>query len=298
MSEQAIDLTIDDPSPIAQNQRALLQKRKHSQAKLIIDLDLYKPKKRKRRKPEVYVIDDVCWIGKLPKDLIVHLCLFLDDRSKCRMQQTCKRFQKFCASPPLWSTLRLFKKDLTSKKFRFLFYKYRNLQKLHFKSCHSSSKTFNLLRYCPDLKSISFSHMMDLRDKELRQIVDICTKLESVSLTRCTQVTNNGLQILSSLKNFKTLKLKEMDTIEDEALDYFNQGQHTLEKVCLVHCLGFTDEGMKILASLASLKEVRIYGLSKVSPQGLTLLMNSHIPRLYLFGCGPQNKNQIYKKGI
>jgi hypothetical protein len=110
-----------------------------------------------------------------------------------------------------------------------------------------------------------------------------CKSLDSVSLMT-KNVTDAGVKELAALPKLRWLYLFGM-TLTGSGFEAF-AGSKTLESISTEYVDGLTDEGIKHLAKLPALNELKIgkgFGESKLTAAGIKAIVDAHMPARFEF---------------
>ncbi|MDO4584188.1 MAG: hypothetical protein Q4D62_08815 [Planctomycetia bacterium] len=76
---------------------------------------------------------------------------------------------------------------------------------------------------------------------------------------RCTAVTNFGIENIRG-KKLKTFDIEDSQTFSDEAIDYLDGMQDSLQEIIIMRCIAVSDDGVKKLASMKNMRKMNLRG--------------------------------------
>uniref|UniRef100_A0A8D0VR03 F-box and leucine-rich repeat protein 13 n=1 Tax=Sus scrofa TaxID=9823 RepID=A0A8D0VR03_PIG len=124
---------------------------------------------------------------------------------------------------------------------------------------------------CSNLNYLSLRNCEHLTDLAIEYIVNIFS-LVSVDLSG-TDISNEGLMILSRHRKLKELSLSECDRITDIGIQAFCKGSMILEHLDVSYCPQLSDEIIKALAIYCiNLTSLSIAGCPKISDSAMEIL--------------------------
>ena len=136
-------------------------------------------------------------------------------------------------------------------------------------SCKNiSEEALSKLPLFPALKEFM---PMDLTDESFRHLGS-CENLEKLWCMYCRNTTDRATSHISQLKHLNTY-YAGMTQISDFSLGILGE-MDSLETIEFYKCLNITDTGISKLKRLRSLKTLRVGGLPKVTPEGLSIFSN------------------------
>ncbi len=117
------------------------------------------------------------------------------------------------------------------------------------------------------------------------QLLSHLTRLTNLNLSYCNGITNDGIQALSQLTSLQTLSLSECSELTDEGIQALSQ-LTKLQTLNLAECSELTDEGIQTLSQLTRLTELNLWECSGLTDEGIqTLSKLTRLTKLYLGGC-------------
>uniref|UniRef100_A0A3Q2UNQ9 F-box and leucine rich repeat protein 13 n=1 Tax=Fundulus heteroclitus TaxID=8078 RepID=A0A3Q2UNQ9_FUNHE len=150
----------------------------------------------------------------------------------------------------------------------------RNLTHLNLSEC--SQMTANGFRYisagCPSLTEVVINDMPTLSDSCVLALLTSCYCLSSVSLLWCPNLSDVAIKGIAKASNLKFFSIEGNNQITDvswQALCSHSQGLCRLQAA---DCPGMTDDSLRYVASLKSLKYLDISLCSRVSDAGIKCL--------------------------
>lgn len=222
--------------------------------------------KAEKGSQEVQSID---WEKMLPKEIWKEILTYLEDLSK--VPQLSKGFQRLSQDPSIQALI-----------------VERYVSRL------SAQQLITLSQSCGSyVTKLDLSHLQGLTDTQLASLIQACPNLQTLNLTRCYQITDQGLASLSQLKQLQTLHLEECIVITDERLASLAQLKQ-LRTLNLTECDQITDEGLASLGQLRNLQRLNLKGCRKITDEGLASL--TQLPQLQILnltGC-----HKITDKGL
>lgn len=136
-------------------------------------------------------------------------------------------------------------------------------------------KDLKCIKRFADLKGLIISEM-NIKNQSLNTISDIRSIVE-LNLAGCKGFTAKGLQYLERLKLLRSLNLASLDTLRDLELDEsdmkFIMKLKLLEYLNLQGCY-IRDRHLKCLSKLSKLKELVLYGCINITDNGVKHLSN------------------------
>ncbi|XP_010944964.1 dynein regulatory complex subunit 6 isoform X2 [Camelus ferus] len=149
----------------------------------------------------------------------------------------------------------------------------KKIRELNLSNCIylSDASIAKLPECCSNLNYLSLRNCEHLTDLGVEHIVNIFS-LVSVDLSG-TDITNEGLMILSRHRKLKELSLSECDKITDVGIQLFCKGSPILEHLDVSYCPQLSDEIIKALAIYCiSLTSLSIAGCPKITDTGMEML--------------------------
>jgi hypothetical protein len=136
------------------------------------------------------------------------------------------------------------------------------------------------LRHLADLDYLDFSggnavKKAKISDAGLKALSEIpFSRLDTLSLGYCDQITDAGLTNLVTMKTVRWLSLMVCPNITDNGLSNLTT-MTTLHALDLRGCPRITDEGLEHLARMNNLQQVLLGGCSRVSSNGVQKLQKA-----------------------
>ncbi|XP_072821270.1 F-box and leucine-rich repeat protein 13 isoform X3 [Vicugna pacos] len=149
----------------------------------------------------------------------------------------------------------------------------KKIRELNLSNCIylSDASIAKLSECCSNLNYLSLRNCEHLTDLGVEHIVNIFS-LVSVDLSG-TDITNEGLMILSRHRKLKELSLSECDKITDVGIQLFCKGSPILEHLDVSYCPQLSDDIIKALAIYCiSLTSLSIAGCPKITDTGMEML--------------------------
>lgn len=135
-----------------------------------------------------------------------------------------------------------------------------------------------------DLKSLSLYYCVGVNDTMLEYVVEAFPKLESINIEGA-EITDKGLEIVSSMRDLRELRLGQCWQITDSGLQNLRVLKN-LEGLDLSECHNVTDMGLKYLSNLHRLRSLDLAGCENVDGSGFSDLSElKSIRKLVLAGC-------------
>ncbi len=106
---------------------------------------------------------------------------------------------------------------------------------------------------------LDLSGYKNLSDDQLQTILEQLkgTKIQSINLQGCSQLTNKGLEHFSKLASLTSLNLSGCPNITDEGIEHLSK-LSSLTSLNLSGCHNITDEGLEYLSKLTSLSSLNL----------------------------------------
>lgn len=143
-----------------------------------------------------------------------------------------------------------------------------------------SDKDIPSLKHLPNLVYLDFSggwavEKAKISDAGLKSLSDVpFTRLKTLSLGYCDQITDAGLCHLVRMKTIKWLSLSSCPNITNKGLSNLTS-MSTLETLDLRGCPKISDEGLVYIAKMTNLHQVLLGGCENVSSSAVEKLQKT-----------------------
>jgi hypothetical protein len=123
-------------------------------------------------------------------------------------------------------------------------------------------------------KTLEMEASTTVTDTSVRDLVNACEKLVSVSLTNCTLLTNATMSHLSCSRNLSSICLTMTPTspVSNRSAVYLSCASSALRSLKLGNCKNVSVNGIVALSKLPGLVDLRLYGLTEMSQDSLRVL--------------------------
>eukprot|EP00794_Sanderia_malayensis_P003601 gene3601-4109_t len=227
-------------------------------------------------------------IDDLNDNLLSYVLSKLPTKDLCKASIVCKRWNRLCWTPNLWSSI-----DLTgcSKDSNFVIesilrklsrvspYACLVIHKLKLNSCDNlSDETMKLIgRRCPELKHLEVAKCPQLTGNGIVHVFSNCPNLALLNVACCPRVKDIDLSASNGVsygENASFLQLRYFDLseclIDDTALDTIARSCSFMEYLYLRRCEAITDKGVVSVANYCTrVREFSVSDCPRVSDSGL-----------------------------
>jgi len=100
----------------------------------------------------------------------------------------------------------------------------------------------------PDLRVLWLGHSYQIGDGPLRGIVEKCSNLQSLDLTCCRAISDEGAARLAALSGLTSLSLRQCHGVGDTTLAAIGASLTNLTSLDLADCYNVTDDGLANIA--------------------------------------------------
>ena len=144
----------------------------------------------------------------------------------------------------------------------------------------------------PNLQDLNLTKCPDITDDGLEHLASL-KELRNLSLEGCYRITDDGLKHLSPLKELRNLSLEGCDRISDNGLKHLASFTE-LRSLSLAKCFRITNDGLQYLVPLKKLQNLSLDECREISDDGLQHLASfAELRSLSLVKCF-----RITNKGI
>lgn len=144
------------------------------------------------------------------------------------------------------------------------------LKSVCFSKSGATQKTLRaLVRWCPEIESVSFSHQLTIQDKHLVALADKCRKIRVIDASYCKLITDVGVSALAAtLWHLEAVNLSYCDKVGSSVADL--RACKFLERLRLQDCPLITDTAlMPVFGACTGLKVVCLRGCPLVGMRSM-----------------------------
>lgn len=123
------------------------------------------------------------------------------------------------------------------------------------------------------VKSLDLRHKKDLTDLQLQSLITAFPRLQTLELSHCSNITDEGLKLIDRLSDLIKLSLRECTEISDQSLIMLGK-MKKLQILDLSSCQNITDKGLKSLEQLKNLITLSLADCILITDEGLQVVEN------------------------
>ena len=124
-----------------------------------------------------------------------------------------------------------------------------------------------ILSKCYNIDNIALSY--------LTETMTLCESIECLDLSFCKEISSDGVECISKLKNLKEINLSHCILITDNDLKVLSENCNPLFKIDLTKILNVTKIGIGHLSKCKNIEDLNI-SYSPISDDDFSLLLNNH----------------------
>lgn len=118
-------------------------------------------------------------------------------------------------------------------------------------------------RLGPLVTELDLSGFSSLRTRDLKNLLDLCPNITSLSLKGCRNITDKDLELIAKFQNLKTLSLSGCNNITDKGIKFLTRASYLegFKSLDLSNCFYITDTGVKSITH--HFKKLQLLDLSQ-----------------------------------